>query len=122
MPPSFPKNLFRLKRRDAMLLGTALFVVIAVLDWATANAHAFSAFYLFPILLVAWNCGRGGLLFAVAAVATVVATGSATEVPRDKPIHLVAHASVLVECDRGPAHVSVTQALQPGATHRASTP
>jgi len=98
MPRFFPKNLFRLKRRDAMLLGTALFVVIAVLDWATGNAISLSAFYMFPILLVAWNCGRGwGLVFAAAAVATVVLQGSPLESLRNKPIHVyLAYASVLL--------------------------
>jgi len=100
MSQSLPqKNLFRLKRRDAMLLGTALFVAVAIFDWATANALSLSAFYLFPILLVAWNCGRGwGLLFAVAAVATAIAQGSLLEPRYHKPIQVyIGHASVLLE-------------------------
>ena len=56
MPHFFPKmNPFRLKRREALFLGTALFFAVAVLDWATSNALSLAAFYLFPILLVAWN-------------------------------------------------------------------
>jgi diguanylate cyclase (GGDEF)-like protein len=99
MPHSFRKNLFRLKRRDALLLGTALFVAVAIFDWATANALSLSAFYLFPILLVAWNCGRGwGLVFAVAAVTAAVAQGSLLEPRHNKPIQVyIAHASVLLE-------------------------
>ena len=90
-------NLFRLKRRDAVLLGTALFVAVAVLDWATSNALSVAVFYLLPILLVAWNCGRGwGLLFAVGSVATAVAQA----MPQSsyiKPIHLyISHGNVLL--------------------------
>src|SRR5205814_10458614 len=74
MPRVSPKmNPFRLKRRDALLIGTALFIAITVLDRATANALSLAAFYLFPILLVAWNCGRGwGILFALTAVGTAL--------------------------------------------------
>jgi diguanylate cyclase (GGDEF)-like protein len=92
-------NLFRLKRRDAMVLGTALFLLVAVLDWATSNALSLAAFYLFPILLVAWNCGRGwGLVFAVAAVGTQVVQAMPQGTPSIKPVQLyIAHASVLLE-------------------------
>jgi diguanylate cyclase (GGDEF)-like protein len=92
-------NLFRLKRRDAMLFGTALFVTVAALDRATSNALSLAAFYLFPILLVAWNCGRGwGLVFAVASVAAAVAQATLQENPYVKPVHLyIAYANVLLE-------------------------
>src|SRR5205807_6691710 len=100
LPHSFPKmNLSRLKRRDAMFFATALFFVVAVLDRATSNALSLAAFYLFPILLVAWNCGRGwGLVFAVAAVGTQVVQATPQETPYLKPAHLyIAYASVLFE-------------------------
>src|SRR6202158_5040107 len=92
-------NLFRLKRRDAMFLGTALFVAVAVLDWATSNGLSVAAFYLFPILLVAWNCGRGwGLVLAVGSVATAVAQAMLQGSSDIKPIHLyIAYANVLLE-------------------------
>src|SRR6266550_7197506 len=92
-------NLFRLKRRDAILSGTALFLVVAVLDWATSQALSLAAFYLFPILLVAWNCGRGwGLVFAVAAVGTEVVQATLPETSYIKPLRLsIAHANVLFE-------------------------
>jgi len=100
MPHFFPKmNLFRLERRDAMFFGTTLFFAVAVLDWATSNALSLAAFYLFPILLVAWNCGRGwGLVFAVAAVGTQVVQAMPQETPYIKPVHLyIAYANVLLE-------------------------
>ena len=82
-------NLFRLKRRDAILSGAALFLVVAALDWATSNALSLAAFYLFPILLVAWNCGRGwGLVFAVAAVGTQVMQATVPETSYIKPLRL----------------------------------
>src|SRR5437588_12391399 len=92
-------NLFRLKRRDAMLFGTALFLVVAVLDWVTSHALSLAAFYLFPSLLVAWNCGGGwGLVFAVAAVGTQVVQATLPETSYIKPLHLsIAHANVLLE-------------------------
>lgn len=92
-------NLFRLKRRDAIFLGTALFLVVAVLDRATSYALSLAAFYLFPILLLAWNCGRGwGLVFAVGAVGTQVVQAMLQESPYVKPIHLyMAYANVLLE-------------------------
>jgi diguanylate cyclase (GGDEF)-like protein len=92
-------NLFRLKRRDALLFGMALFVAIAALDRATSNALSLAAFYLFPILLVAWNCGRGwGLVFAVAAVTTAVVQVTQQDSPYIKPVHLyIAYANVLLE-------------------------
>ena len=92
-------NLFRLKRRDAILSGAALFLVVAALDWATSNALSLAAFYLFPILLVAWNCGRGwGLVFAVAAVGTQVMQATVPETSYIKPLRLyIAHANVLLE-------------------------
>src|ERR1700693_2778213 len=92
-------NLFRLKRRDAMFFGTALFVAVAVLDRATSNALSLAAFYLFPILLVAWNCGRGwGLVFAVGSVATALAQAMLHGTPYTKPIYLyIAYANVLLE-------------------------
>jgi diguanylate cyclase (GGDEF)-like protein len=92
-------NLFRLKRRDAMFFGTALFLMVAVLDRATSNALSLAAFYLFPILLVAWNCGRGwGLVFAVAAVGTQVVPAMLQGTPPIKPVQLyIAHANVLLE-------------------------
>jgi diguanylate cyclase (GGDEF)-like protein len=92
-------NLFRLKRRDAMLLGTALLFVVAVLDRATSNALSLAAFYLFPILLVAWNCGRGwGLVFAVGSVAIAFVQTALQESPHVSPIHLyIADANVLLE-------------------------
>ena len=98
--PRFSKmNLFRLKQRDAMFLGTALFVAVAVLDWATSNGLSVAAFYLFPILLVAWNCGRGwGLVLAVGSVATAVAQAMLNGSSYIKPIHLyIAYANVLLE-------------------------
>jgi diguanylate cyclase (GGDEF)-like protein len=92
-------NVFRLRRRDAMLLGTALFVAVAVLDRATSNALSLAAFYLFPILIVAWNCGRAwGLVFAVASVGAEVAQATLLESPNLKPLHLyIAYANVLLE-------------------------
>src|ERR1700680_3814051 len=92
-------NPFRLKRRDAMLFGTALFFAVAVLDWATSNALSLASFYLFPILLVAWNCGRGwGIVLAVAVVGTQVVQAMLQVTPYIKPVHLyIAHANVLLE-------------------------
>jgi predicted signal transduction protein with EAL and GGDEF domain len=92
-------NLFRLKRRAAMSFGTTLFFAVAVLDWATSNALSLASFYLFPILLVTWNCGRGwGLVFAVAAVGTQVVQAMPQVTPDIKPVHLyIAHANVLLE-------------------------
>jgi diguanylate cyclase (GGDEF)-like protein len=92
-------NPFRLKRRDAMFFGAALFFTVALLDRATASALSLSAFYLFPILLVTWNCGRGwGLVFAVAALGTQVGQAMLQESPYVKPIHLyIAYANVLLE-------------------------
>jgi diguanylate cyclase (GGDEF)-like protein len=92
-------NLFRLKRRDAMFFGIALFFVVAVLDRATSNAMSLAAFYLFPILLVAWNCGRGwGLVFAVGAVGIQIMQAIPHESAYVKPINLyIAYANVLLE-------------------------
>ena len=91
--------MFRLKRRDAMFFGVALFLAVAVLDWATSNALSLAAFYLFPILLVAWNCGRGwGIALAVAAVGAQVVQAVPQGTPSIKPLHLyIAHANVLLE-------------------------
>jgi len=91
--------LFRLKRRDAMLYGTALFLMVAVLDRATSSTLSLAAFYLFPILLVAWNCGRvWGLVFAIASVGTEVAQAALQASPYLRPVHLyVAYANVLLE-------------------------
>ena len=99
MPRSSPQmNLFRLKRRDAILLGMALFVAVAVLDWATSNALSVAVFYLLPILLVAWNCGRGwGLLFAVGSVATAVEQAMLQGSSTIRPIHLyISYGNVLL--------------------------
>src|ERR1700737_2694105 len=92
-------NPFRLKRRDAIFFGMALFLAVAVLDRATSNALSLAAFYLFPILLVAWNCGRGwGRVFAVGAVGTQVVQAMLQENPYAKPIYLyIAYANVLLE-------------------------
>ena len=92
-------NLFRLKRRDAMFYGTALFLVVTVLDRATSNALSLAAFYLFPILLIAWNCGRGwGFVFALVAVAAQVAQATLQESLSVKPMNLyAAYGSVLLE-------------------------
>ena len=90
---------FRLKRSDAAFFGTALFLAVAVLDRATSNALSLAPFYLFPILLVAWNCGRSwGLVFAIAAVSTQVVQAMLQESPYVKPIHLyIAYVNVLLE-------------------------
>lgn len=82
-----------------MFFGTALFAAVAVLDWATSNALSLAAFYLFPILLVAWNCGRGwGLVFAVGSVATAFAQSTLQGSSYVKPIHLyIAYTNVLLE-------------------------
>ncbi len=92
-------DLFRLRYRDAVFLGTALFFVVAALDHATSNALSLAAFYLFPILLVAWNCGRAwGLVFAVASIAAEVAQATLQEAPYLRPMHLyIAYANVLLE-------------------------
>ncbi len=82
-----------------MLMGTALIVAVALLDRAMSNVLSVAAFYLFPILLVAWNCGRAwGLVFAIASVAAEVAPASLLESPYLKPMHLyIAYANVLLE-------------------------
>lgn len=92
-------DLFRLKSRDALLLGAVLFFAVALLDRATSSALSLAAFYLFPILLIAWNCGRAwGVVFAVASVAAEVAQASLQESPYLKPMHLsIAYANVLLE-------------------------
>ena len=58
-------------RRDATLVAGAVFGVVAVgaLDWATGPVFGFSLFYILPIALVAWRCGRGAG-WVVAGVAT----------------------------------------------------
>jgi diguanylate cyclase (GGDEF)-like protein len=92
-------NPFRLKWRDAMFFGTALFIAVGVLDRATSNALSLAAFYLFPILLVSWNCGRGwGLVFALASVGTQVVQAGLQDSPYIKPVYLyIAYANVLLE-------------------------
>ena len=61
---------FRLKRREALLLGLSLYLSIAVIDRATSDEFSLAGFYLFPVLLVAWNCGsRWGVVFALLSVA-----------------------------------------------------
>ena len=70
MPRPIKVNVFRLKRRDALLLGTVMFLGVAVLDRLTTDEFSLTAFYLFPVLLIAWNCGRSwGLIFAILSVA-----------------------------------------------------
>jgi diguanylate cyclase (GGDEF)-like protein len=70
MPRPIKVNVFRLKRRDALLLGTAMFLGVAVLDRLTTDEFSLTALYLFPVLLIAWNCGQGwGLIFAILSVA-----------------------------------------------------
>ena len=70
-------NVFRLKLRDALLMGSGLFLSVAVIDRATSDEFSLAAFYLFPVLLVAWNCGRRwGILFALLSV--VAQSGEAT--------------------------------------------
>ncbi len=82
-----------------MFLGAALVFVVAALDHATSNALSLAAFYLFPILLVGRNCGRGwALVFAVASIAAEVAQATLQEIPYLKPTHLyIAYANVLLE-------------------------
>ena len=63
-------NVFRLKLRDALLVGLGLYLSVAVIDRATSDEFSLTAFYLFPVLLVAWNCGRRwGFVFALLSVA-----------------------------------------------------
>src|SRR6266571_2718076 len=70
MPRPIKVNVFRLKRRDALLLGTVMFLGVAVLDRLTTDEFSLTALYLFPVLLIAWNCGRSwGLVFAILSVA-----------------------------------------------------
>src|ERR1700693_991234 len=63
-------DVFRLKLRDALLVGLGLYLSVAVIDRATSDEFSLTAFYLFPVLLVAWNCGRRwGFVFALLSVA-----------------------------------------------------
>ena len=70
MPHASSKiNVFRLKRRDALVIGAAMFIGVATIDRLTSDEFSLTAFYLFPVLLIAWNCGRTwGLVFAILSV------------------------------------------------------
>jgi diguanylate cyclase (GGDEF)-like protein len=85
---SLATNAFRLKCRDALAWGVLLVVVIAALEWMTGNEFSLASFYLFPILLVAWNCGRvWGSALALAAVGAQVAQALLQGSMHFKPVH-----------------------------------
>src|SRR6266700_3785381 len=63
-------NVFRLKHRDALVLGIATFLGVFALDRLTSDEFSLTALYLLPVLLISWNCGRSwGLAFAILSVA-----------------------------------------------------
>jgi len=63
-------NVLHLKHRDALVLGIAMFLGVFALDRLTSDEFSLTAFYLLPVLLISWNCGRSwGLAFAILSVA-----------------------------------------------------
>ncbi len=69
-------NMFALSRRVAIALGAGMLLCAAFIDYATTAEISVSAFYLFAILTVSWNCGASwGFLFAAIAFAFQVALG-----------------------------------------------
>jgi diguanylate cyclase (GGDEF)-like protein len=69
-------NMFALSRGVALALGTCMLLGAAIVDYATTAEISLSAFYLFAILTVTWNCGvTWGTVFAAIALAFQIALG-----------------------------------------------
>ncbi len=92
-------NVFRLKLRDALLVGLGLYLSIAAIDRATSDEFSLAAFYLFPVLLVAWNCGRRwGFIFALLSVAAQSGEAVLNASLYSRTVYLyVAYANVFLE-------------------------
>ncbi len=63
------------QRRAVVLAGLAAVVLVGLLHLATGPALEFHAFYLLPVILVAWYAGHAaGLLLVLASIAGWIAT------------------------------------------------
>src|SRR5437763_13591627 len=92
-------NVLRLKHRDALVLGIATFLGVFALDRLTTDEFSLTAFYLLPVLLIAWNCGRSwGLIFAILSVAAQSGQTPLNANLYSKAVYLyIAYANVFFE-------------------------
>jgi diguanylate cyclase (GGDEF)-like protein len=81
-------NIRAIGRRGSLAIATALFVLVCATDYITTYELALTPFYLFIVVLVAWECGwKWGLVFAGLSFATVVLQGEWGEQPYSEPVY-----------------------------------
>ena len=85
MPLKNIERVLTLDRPVALSIASALYGVLAVVDYATSYELSLSTLYLLIVLLVSWNCGLGwGILFAVLGIQSQLAVGLGTGFPHSQ--------------------------------------
>lgn len=81
-------NIYVLSRPVAITIGSVIFTLVAATDYLTPYELNLTAFYLFVILLVTWNCGwRWGLGFSVLSFGIPLVMGSLVGNPYSEPVY-----------------------------------
>lgn len=81
-------DVFSITKRTAFLLGTAIFLLVVLVDYSTTYELGLTPFYLFIVLLVTWNCGwHFGLMFATLSFAAPILIGDVAGYPYSEPIY-----------------------------------
>jgi len=91
-------SIYRLERKPALALGSLLVGATGVLDFVTPVEISVTAFYLFGVLIVSWNCSRRwAFAFALIAFAVQFAFGLVQGAGHDRLLYfLIANANRLV--------------------------